>query len=55
MQVAKASNGIDRPIDNSMEDAENLRDPDVLAAEIAENLQAALGQFDGIYEDLQEE
>ena len=31
---------------------ENLPDPDVLAAEIVENLQAALEQFEGIVEDL---
>ena len=38
--------------DESLEDSENLPDPDVLAAEIVENLQAALEQFEGIYEEL---
>jgi len=31
--------------DGSLEDMENLPDPDVLAAEIVENLQAALERF----------
>ena len=38
--------------DESLEDMENLPDPDVLAAEIADNLEAALEQFRGIVEDL---
>jgi len=38
--------------DESLEDSENLPDPDVLAAEIVENLQAALEQFGSIYEEL---
>ncbi len=33
---------------------ENLPDPDVLALEIAENLESALEQFRAIYEDLEE-
>ncbi|MBU4484497.1 type I restriction-modification system subunit M [bacterium] len=38
--------------DESLEDMENLPDPEVLALEIAENLEAALDQFRGICEDL---
>ncbi|MGC9364252.1 MAG: type I restriction-modification system subunit M [Fidelibacterota bacterium] len=40
--------------DDSLEDMENLPDPGVLAAEIADNLEAALEQFRGIVEDLGE-
>jgi type I restriction enzyme M protein len=38
--------------DESLEDSANLPDPDVIAAEIAEDLQAALEQFAQIAEDL---
>ena len=38
--------------DESLEDSENLPDPDILARDIAENLQSALEQFNGIYEEL---
>jgi len=38
--------------DESLEDTANLPDPDVLAAEIVEDLQAALEQFGEIAEDL---
>lgn len=38
--------------DESLEDSENLPDPDVLAGEIVENLEAALEQFSSIYENL---
>lgn len=38
--------------DESLEDSANLPDPDVLAREIVEDLQAALEQFRGIAEDL---
>lgn len=38
--------------DESLEDMENLPDPDVLAAEIADNLEAALEQFRRIVEEL---
>ena len=55
MQRDKASLDIFWLRDESLEDSANLPDPDVLAAEIAENLQAALEQFSGIYEDLQKE
>ena len=41
--------------DESLEDTENLPDPDVLAQEIVENLQAALMQFESIVEELGEE
>jgi type I restriction enzyme M protein len=37
--------------DESLEDSANLPDPDVLAAEIVEELQAALDAFNGIAED----
>ncbi|MBU1063572.1 SAM-dependent methyltransferase, partial [bacterium] len=38
--------------DESLEDMDNLPDPDVLAAEIADNLEAALEQFRGIVEEI---
>jgi len=38
--------------DESLEDSANLPDPDVIAAEIAEDLEAALQQFAAIAEDL---
>lgn len=38
--------------DESLEDTENLPEPDVIAQEIMENLEAALEQFSSIYEDL---
>ena len=38
--------------DESLEDTKNLPEPDVLAREIAENLESALEQFGGIYRDL---
>jgi type I restriction enzyme M protein len=41
--------------DESLEDTENLPPPDVLAAEIAENLQSALEQFNNIIEELKED
>ena len=40
--------------DESLEDTASLPDPDVLAAEIVEDLQAALEQFGEIAEDLGE-
>lgn len=39
--------------DESLEDSENLPPPDILAREIAENLQSALEQFSSIYEELE--
>ena len=38
--------------DESLEDSANLPDPDVIAAEIVEDLQVALAQFDEIANDL---
>lgn len=38
--------------DESLEDIENLPAPEILAAEIAENLQSALEQFNSIIEEL---
>lgn len=38
--------------DENLEDSTNLPDPDVIAAEIAEDLQAALDQFAQIASDL---
>ncbi len=39
--------------DDSLEDTENLPEPEVLAAEIVENLGSALEQFSGIQEELE--
>jgi type I restriction enzyme M protein len=41
--------------DESLEDTANLPEPDLLALEIMEDLQAALEQFAEIVEDLGEE
>ena len=41
--------------DESLEDSANLPDPDVLAAEIVEDLKAALSQFESIEEELSAE
>jgi type I restriction enzyme M protein len=38
--------------DDSLEDSANLPDPDIIAAEIAEDLEAALLQFSQIAADL---
>ncbi|MFA5141340.1 MAG: class I SAM-dependent DNA methyltransferase [Elusimicrobiota bacterium] len=38
--------------DESLEDADNLPEPDVLASEIVVNMQAALDQFSGILEEI---
>ena len=38
--------------DESLEDSANLPEPDVLAAEIVEDLRAALEQFEAIQADL---
>jgi len=37
-----------------LEDLENLPDPEVLAHEIMENLESALGQFKGIVNELEQ-
>jgi len=54
MQRDKVSLDIFWLRDESLEDMENLPDPDVLAADIVENLQAALEQFQGVLEGLEE-
>jgi type I restriction enzyme M protein len=41
--------------DESLEDTENLPNPDVLAEEIVASLQAALLQFENIAEELEED
>lgn len=41
--------------DESLEDVENLPDPDVIAQDIAENLETALNQFLNIYDELKDE
>jgi type I restriction enzyme M protein len=41
--------------DESLEDSANLPDPDVLAAEIVEDLRSALAQFESIEEELRDE
>jgi type I restriction enzyme M protein len=53
MQRDKVSLDIFWLKDESLEDAENLPDPDVLASEIAENLESALEEFSSISEDLE--
>ena len=52
MQRDKASLDIFWLKDESLEDAENLPNPDVIAKDIKENLETALEQFAGIYEEL---
>lgn len=52
MQKDKASLDIFWLRDNSLEDSANLPAPDIIAAEIVEDLQAALSQFAQIAEDL---
>ncbi len=54
VQRDKASLDIFWLKDESLEDSDNLPDPDVLAREIAENLQAALEQFNSIQQALEE-
>lgn len=54
MQRDKVSLDIIWLKDESLEDMENLPDPDTLALEIAENLESTLDQFRAIYEDLVE-
>jgi hypothetical protein len=53
IQRDKASLDIFWLKDDSLEDLENLPEPEVLAREIAENLQAALEMFSSIYEELE--
>jgi type I restriction enzyme M protein len=52
MQRDKVSLDIFWLKDESLEDSENLPSPDVIAAEIVENLESALEQFSGIYESM---
>lgn len=52
MQRDKVSLDIFWVKDESLEDSANLADPDVIAAEIAEDLRAALEQFAAIQVDL---
>lgn len=55
MRLPHRSLGRDRrrwPCDESLEDSENLPAPEVIAAEIVEDLQAALDQFAQIAADL---
>ena len=53
MQRDKVSLDIFWLKDESLEDSENLPDPDILAKEIVENLEAALEQFEGIQKALE--
>jgi len=53
MQRDKVSLDIFWLKDESLEDMDNLPDPEVLAMEITENLESALDQFRAIYEDLE--
>ncbi len=48
----KANLDISWLLDELLEDSANLPEPDVLAHEIVEELEAALGQFSGIVEEL---
>lgn len=52
MQRDKVSLDIFWLKDETLEDTENLPEPDVIALEIAENLESALEQFSNIYEEL---
>lgn len=52
MQRDKVSLDIFWLKDESLEDSENLPAPDLLARDIAENLESALEQFSSIHEDL---
>jgi len=55
MQRDKVSLDIFWLKDESLEDLENLPPPEEIAAEIVENLQAALEEFTSIYEELKGE
>ncbi len=54
MQRDKANLDIFWLKDESLEDSENLPEPEVLARKIVENLQSALEEFQSISEDLGE-
>jgi type I restriction enzyme M protein len=53
MQRDKVSLDIFWLKDESLEDSENLPDPEVIARDIADNLESALEQFNSISEDLE--
>ena len=55
MQRDKVSLDIFWLKDESLEDSANLPDPEILAKDIAENLESALEQFSSIYENLEKE
>ncbi len=55
MQRDKVSLDIFWVKDESLEDTENLPEPDVIALEITENLEAALEQFSSIHVELVKE
>jgi len=55
LQRDKVSLDIFELKDESLEDSENLPDPDILARDIAENLESALEQFSSIAQDLEAE
>jgi type I restriction enzyme M protein len=52
LQRDKVNLDIFWPKNESLEDSENLPAPDIIAKEIAENLESALDQFASIHEDL---
>ena len=52
MQRDKVSLDIFWLKDESLEDSDNLPEPDVIAGEIAEDLRSALEQFEAIYADV---
>ena len=52
MQRDKVSRDIVWLRDESLDDLSSLPAPDILAGEIAENLEAALEQFSAIHQDL---
>ena len=54
MRRDKASLDIFWLKDESLEDSENLPEPETLAAEIVESLETALQEFRAIYEELRE-
>jgi len=55
MQRDKVNLDISWLKDESLEDSANLPAPDILAHEIADNLESALDQFSSIYQDLEEQ
>jgi type I restriction enzyme M protein len=55
MQRDKANLDIFWLKDESLEDTDSLPAPEILAAEIVENLEAALEQFNSIIEELRQD